>query len=383
MFVTIVLIFPLIPVQTGFASTDMESSSAVGQNLNITQYTPPSNVRLSPFLIFDNQRNSLWMGDITNGSGKLIQFDLTSKKFTEHEIPGIDIATHMALDSNGTIWYTDSFKYYLGQYNPKDGSNKIYPLPDQYAVTGITVDSSDNVWIGMVNSDNLLEFNTHQDKFSAIALSFYPLSITFDKATSMVWVAELTGTIASIDPSKNTVTEYSQNKMTFGVPTCITTDPKSDKIYYSEHNSYAVSVFDPISKTFMRYPIDFGGFPSGMVLRNDGSLWVSQHTLNKIAVIDTNTGNIKLVELPEGALVQWLEQDSNGNVLFVNQSTNQLGEVTAPYKVPEFSQVIGPILAFSMLIAIIGQIVVRILTKPLTCSKSYFGHSQLSKYFIQ
>lgn len=383
MFATTVLIFPLVTVQNGFAYTDMESSSALGQKLNITEYTPPSNVRLSPFLIFDSHRNAVWMGDITNGSGKIIQFDLISKKFTEHELPGIDIATHMALDSKGTVWYTDSFRYYLGQYDPKDGSNKIYVLPDQYAVTGIAVDSSDNVWISMLNSDNVLEFDTHQDKFSVIALSFYPLSITFDKTTSKVWVAELTGTIADIDPSKKSVTEYSQNKMTFGVPTCITADPKSGKIYYSEHNSYAVFIFDPVSRTFMKYPLDFGGFPSGMVLRNDESLWVSQHTLNKIAVIDTNTGNIKLVELPAGALVQWLEEDSNGNVLFVDQSTNHLGEVTAPYKVPEFSHVIEFILAFSMLIIIIGQSMARMLTKPLTDSKSCFDYSQLSKYFIQ
>ncbi|MGI0102434.1 MAG: hypothetical protein ACREA7_07565 [Nitrosotalea sp.] len=362
----LVLIFPLITTQNGFASADTGSGQALGEKINITEYAPPSNIRLSPFLVFDSHRDAIWMGDITNGSGKIIQFDLTSKKFIEHKIPGIDIATHMALDSKDTIWYADSFKYYLGNYDPKNGSNKIYVLPDQYGVNGIVVDSSDNVWLSMLNSENIEEFDTHQDKFSAIDLRFPPLSMTFDKTSGKVWTAELTGSVASIDPSTKNATEYSPSKLTFGVPTAIMADPKSGKIYYSEHNSYDVAVFDPVSKTFTKYPLDFGGYPSGMVLRNNTSLWVSQHTLDKIAVIDINTGNTKLVQLPADALVQSLEEDSDGNVLFVDQRTNQLGEVSVLSQVPEFSQAIGFVLALGMIIIIIGQAMARKTSRPLT-----------------
>ena len=107
--------------------------------------------------------------------------------------------------------------------------------------------------------------------------------------------------------------------------------------YLEEHNAYTVSRFDPVAKTFKRYNIDFGGFPAGLAFDNYGNLWVSQHTLDKIAVIDTATSQIRQFDLPRGSLVQYLTNDSGGDITFVDQSSNVLGIIKMlPSSVPEF-----------------------------------------------
>ncbi|MDE1763337.1 MAG: hypothetical protein KGH88_03720 [Thaumarchaeota archaeon] len=161
------------------------------------------------------------------------------------------------------------------------------------------------------------------------------------------------GRIAKIDPNSHNVTEFGQSHLTFSVPVSIAADPLTGKIYFSEHNTYTVSQFDPSTETFKRYSVNFGGFPAGLAFDNHGNLWVSQHTLDKIAVIDTVTGQIRQFDLPRGSLVQWLTKDSYGDIMFVDQKSNMLGIVKIlTASVPEFPFAI-PVLVIGVLFLVI------------------------------
>ena len=51
-----------------------------------------------------------------------------------------------------------------------------------------------------------------------------------------------------------------------------------------------------------------------------GYLWVAEHTTNKIAVIDPETGLSREIEIPKSN--PFLTSDSKGNIWFVEQHGN-------------------------------------------------------------
>ncbi len=331
----------LVYIPNSFAQSGLEPRPNLEQlKVNITEFKAPQDVRLSPFLAYDSQKNVMWTGDITSNSSNIIEFDLNSDKFVKHKLTGFDYATHMALDSKETLWYIDPIKNILGHYDPVNNSNKIYLIPHQESPSGLAIDKSDNVWILVPDSSEVLKFDSSIENFSSsLPVIFYPMSITSDESSGKIWVAEISGKIAVVDPVLNNITEYGTNQVSFTVPTSIVADPRTGKIYFSEHNDYTVSSFDPSSKTFKKYSLDFGGLPAGVVFDNYGNLWVSQHTLDKVAVIDVTTGQVRQFDLPQGSIVQWLEKDSNGDIAFADQNSNTLGIITTSLaSVPEFPQ---------------------------------------------
>jgi copper transport protein len=67
-----------------------------------------------------------------------------------------------------------------------------------------------------------------------------------------------------------------------------------------------------------------------MAMDKYGNLWVAEHTINKIAVIDPQTGDHKEIEIPAATpFVQWITSDSNGNVWLAEQRGNALASITS------------------------------------------------------
>ncbi|HMK32951.1 MAG TPA: hypothetical protein VK431_04935, partial [Nitrosopumilaceae archaeon] len=300
---------------------------------NIKEFKVPGNNSLPFYPVYDNSRNVVWVGDSAIKSGRIFEFDLNSTKFIEHKINGINIVSDIALDSGNTIWYTDPISKSLGNYNPNDNSNNIYKIPSQGIISGITIDSSNNVWLIDSTSNEVLKFDSSVKNFTSIKLASdsQPLGITIDKSTGQIWVAEGVGRISSIDPNNYKIDEYApkEQNVTLATPSGIISDPETGNIYVSEHDGYAVSVFNPLLKTFKKYTLDSNGLPLGMVFDNYHNLWVAQHTLDKIAVMDTRTGQFREFNVPSSnSFVQWITADSQGNIIMAEQRANALGVIT-------------------------------------------------------
>ncbi|HMK32031.1 MAG TPA: copper resistance protein CopC, partial [Nitrosopumilaceae archaeon] len=257
---------------------------------NIKEFKMPENDSLPFYPVYDNSRNVIWVGDSLIKSGRIFEFDLNSKKFVEHKIDGINIVSAIALDSENNIWYTDPISKSLGNYSPNDNSNDIYKIPTDGIISGITIDSLNNIWLIDSTSNEVLKFDPTVKNFTSLKLASnsQPLGITIDKSTGQIWVAEGVGKIASIDPNNYKIDEYAprEQNVTLATPTGIISDPETGNIYVSEHDGYAVSVFNPLLKTFKKYTLDSHGLPLGMVFDNYHNLWIAQHTLDKIAVMD-------------------------------------------------------------------------------------------------
>ncbi|MGI0066035.1 MAG: hypothetical protein ACREAT_04660, partial [Nitrosotalea sp.] len=171
-------------------------------------------------------------------------------------------------------------------------------------------------------------------KFESIKLpdKSDPLGIAIDNTQGKIWIAEGIGKIASLDISDNRITEFTPTgNYTMKGPTGIILDSQTGKVYISEHEGYAVTVFDPLLKTFEKIQLDPNkdNLPYGMAFDKYHNLWVAQHTLDKISIIDPRTREVTEKNIPSSnTWIQWLTSDSQGNIIMAEERANALAIAT-------------------------------------------------------
>lgn len=321
-------------------------------SFNVKEYKMPSINAQPLFPLYDKSRNVVWTGDSSINSGRIWEFSLTNHTYTEHKIAGANIITLMAFDpTNNDIWFIDPLNKNLGHYNPAISATELFKIPVESVLSGIAIDpSSTNIWVSLATANEVLRFNILAKTFSTpIKLpsqNATPLGIIADQP-GQIWVAESgTGKLANIDPTKNNkVTEFVPTggiNNTLKSPTALLADPNSGQIYISEHDGHTVSVFNPILRTFSKNPpLNPSGLPFGMALDNYRNLWVAEHVINKIAVIDPSTGEHSEVNIPQQSpFVQWITSDSQGNIWMAEQRAASLGQITITAK-PSLSGLVG------------------------------------------
>lgn len=316
--------------------------------IDIKEYKTPGNSSMPRYPVYDSSRNKIWAADTTNKSGKILDFDLATKKYTEHKIDGLNSAVYSALDSHNTLWYIDYAQKTLGHYNPDDNSNKVYPIPDKGILTSIAIDNNDTVWITSTNLNTftakMLKFNTNTTKFDSIDLpdKSAPQGMVVDNTLGKIWIVEGIGKISSLDISTNKVTEITPpGNYTLDEPTAIILDPQTGQLYISEHSGHAVSVFDPLLGTFKKIQLDTNAdsLPYGMAFDKYHNLWVSQHTIDKISIIDPRTGSAIEKNIPSSnTWVQWLTTDSEGNIVMAEERANAIAIATITAGQPQNNQ---------------------------------------------
>jgi copper transport protein len=321
-------------------------------SFNMKEYKMPDKNAQPLFALYDKSRNVIWTGDSSIDSSRIFEFNLNSHSYTQHKISGTSIVTLMALDpSNNDIWFIDPLNKNLGHFNPSTNSAQLFKIPVDGVPSGIAIDSSStNVWVSIATGNEVLRFNLADKTFSTpIKLpsqNATPLGIISDQS-GQIWIAESgTGKLANIDPTKNyRVTEYTPTggaNSTLKSPTALLSDPYTGNIYISEHDGHTVSIFNTLLKSFSRLPaLNTAGLPFGMALDNFRNLWVAEHVINKIAVIDPSTGQHVEVNIPQSSpFVQWVTSDSQGNIWMAEQRAASLGQITTTAK-PSLSSLSG------------------------------------------
>jgi copper transport protein len=306
-----------------------------GLKFDATNY-PISNKTIQPlYPIYDKSRNSIWFGDTIIGSSRIFAFDINTRNYVEHKINGTSIVTLMAMDSKNSLWYVDPLTKTMGNYDPSTNINKQFAIPNNVTPSGITIDSSDRVWITSPTSGEVLVFDPQigniTRKLPISENKGTPFAIVSDPINNLIWLTDEAGKLAKIDPANNySITEYSPSgNQSLQSPTALLIDKMTGEIYISQHDGHKVTSFDPLTRTFTDLPIiNESGLPFGMAFDKYGNLWVAEHTINKIAVIDAQKLKIREVTLENSApFVQWLTSDSSGNIWFAEQRGNSLGMI--------------------------------------------------------
>ena len=334
------------------ASLDVNVKPQVSNlDFKIQQYqTPNSSMPLFP--VFDAERQSIWVGDTVLGSGRIWQLDIATGNYTAHNIKGANIVTQTVLAPDGKLWYIDPLaarpNSTLGVYDPNTESVKQFVIPIEGIGTGITMDGSGNLWVPISQANKVVKFMPQTEQFASYDIptaQAEPVGIITDSQDN-IWFTEGIGKIAKIDVSSGNITEYApkSGQQALAEPTAIFEDPKNPgTLYISEHPTHTVTAFNTLLGTFHKYPLpNEDGLPFGMAMDNYGNLWVAEHTIDKMAVLDPRTGASKEANIPiAGSFIQWITSDDNGRIWFAAQQGKGLGSITTTAKPPSSLSTLG------------------------------------------
>jgi copper transport protein len=351
--------------------TDIRIKPRLDQlQFNITEFNTPSNSSQPLYPIYDKSRNSIWVGDTAIDSGQILEFDLAAKKYHQHKINGSNIITILAQDSKNKIWFVDPIKKLLGSYEPVNGKYQLFSLPNDSLPSSIAIDPSDRIWICSSTTGQIFIFDPKTStiaKILSLDEGTRPLTIAIDSISGLAWIADEIGKLIMVDPINNyssTIYMPAGVNDTLKSPTALLLDNTGDTIFISQHEGHKVSSFNRITKLFQDYPtLDPNGLPFGLAPDKYGNIWVAEHTINKIAVIDPQTGKSKEVKIPnQTPFVQWPTTDSEGNIWFAEQRGHALGMVTtkanaaplppaAPQAPPEQNEGISTLITYNLVVA--------------------------------
>jgi copper transport protein len=334
------------------ASLDVNVKPQVSNlDFTIQQYQTPTN-SMPLFPVFDGGRQSIWVGDTVLGSGRIWQLDIATGNYTAHNIKGANIVTQTVLAPDGKLWYIDPLaarpNSTLGVYDPDTESLKQFVIPIEGIGTGITMDSSGNLWVPISQANKVIKFMPQTEQFASYDVptaQAEPVGIITDSQGN-IWFTEAIGKIAKIDVNSGNITEYApkSGQQALAEPTAIFEDPNNPgTLYISEHPTHTVTAFNTLLGTFHKYPLpDDAGLPFGLAMDNYGNLWVAEHTIDKIAVLDPRTGASKEANIPiTGSFIQWITSDNNGRIWFAAQQGKGLGSITTTAKPPSSLSTLG------------------------------------------
>ncbi|MDR8391227.1 hypothetical protein NC796_08765 [Aliifodinibius sp. S!AR15-10] len=156
---------------------------------------PVETPRARPYgIIMDQNMEQPWIALF--GTNKLATVDPETMELTEIELPNADSRPRrLAQTSDGTIWYGDYSRGYVGMYDPADGSFQEWPLPSgtssrPYAVT---VDDQDHFWVVEtgVDPNMFVGFDTKSKEFvSSTEIESGGGTVrhmVFDEETNSIW----------------------------------------------------------------------------------------------------------------------------------------------------------------------------------------------------
>jgi len=314
---------------------------------NITEYpTPDQSLLLYP--VYHKPSNSIWVGDNTAGSGRILEFNISDKTYKIHEVEGTNLITLSVFDpiKNNILWYIDPTESIIGQYdvtaNKTEGEQ--YELPTLGVISGLTIDNQQNLWMSIIQDNSIVKFDSKTNNFTRYEIpteNSRPLGLIFDKNNNFIWFAEAVGKLGKLDIKTGDITEYPNNNTNSSVsadfslsePTALLLDPKTSNIYISEHEGNSIIIFNPIIESFKRYPLpDNDGLAFGMVFDMYNNLWIAEHVSDVLAILDPESGKTTNVEIPkEGSFVQYLTTDSQGDIWFAEQRGTALGKATIKF----------------------------------------------------
>jgi len=335
---------------------------------------------------FDRNGN-LWFTD--ERSNSIWKYIPKENQFQRYIVPtkgGYPIS--LVFDSNDKVWFTEIFGKKLAMLDPlKVQGNTTKGISELNLSKQINFDSTgpisngfgfnqnirgnntngsiadENLWFSTVNfpiGGQLVKYNIAKKNltvFDLTSMHTIPLSVAEDEK-GRVWTNDHASSLfLMLDPSTGNIKQYSTS---FPLPTNTTTLPyynqyKDGKLWFNEHYGNAIAFFDVKNNTMVEYHIPtkdpFWGNASNplrFVFDNDGSVWFTEWTENKIGVIHKEKmNNLPIILSPsknnisldkasgKGDSVDILIYKNNSNPLInnsnkslTNQSSTQLSNIT-------------------------------------------------------
>ena len=237
---------------------------------------------------------------------------------TEYDLPRKEIQPHdVALDKEGTVWFSHFGELFLGKMDPKTGAVSQYPVPAVKAgfpigTLDLEMTKSGDIWLSMMYQGGVARFDKTTGTFQtwsvpkewqtdATQQAF--VSPNASDVDGKVWVKNSDrAQILRLDPKtgqwenfgsfKNPIT--GRNIQSYGIPT----DPENN-LYLLDFAANGVGKLDKNGKlvSYAAGRID-NSRPRRGRIDDQGRLWYAEYGGNAIGMLDPETGSVKEWELP-------------------------------------------------------------------------------------
>ncbi|MGN6348330.1 MAG: Vgb family protein [Candidatus Nitrosocosmicus sp.] len=273
---------------------------------------------------FDNSGN-LWFTD--EKSNSIWKYLTKENKFERYLLPtrgGYPVS--LVFDSSGRVWFTEIFGKKLGVLDPLKVQNNTTkgiteldllkyvnfdttgPISNSFKYLQSSAtnnksnihDGGNILWFSTVNfpiGGQLVKYDITKKNLTVYDLSdkhTIPLSVAEDEK-GRVWTNDHASSLfLMLDPATGFTKQYATS---FPMTVNTTTLPyyneyRDGKIWFNEHYGTAIAFFDPKNNTLVEYHIptedSFWGNASNplrFVFDNNGSIWFTEWTENKIGVV--------------------------------------------------------------------------------------------------
>ena len=183
---------------------------------NITEYpTPDQSLLLYP--VYHKPTNSIWIGDTTPGSGRILEFSISDKTYKIHKIEDINLITFSIFDpiDDNILWYIDPSEGIIGRYDiTTNETEEEFQLPTIGIISGLTIDDKQNLWMSVIQGNSIVKFDSRVNNFTTYDIpteNSRPLGLIFDKNNNYIWFAEALGKLGKLDIKTGKITEYPNN----------------------------------------------------------------------------------------------------------------------------------------------------------------------------
>jgi streptogramin lyase len=191
----------------------------------------------------------------------------------------------LAPDPKGNIWFTDDATPGIGVYNPTDG--KIaYPangdLNQGSVPRFIAADAAGNIWFtdtGPIPAIGKIDARASSITELRLPSGSVPWSPAYDPIHNLVWFTDQrkpNGAIGVIDPTTNTIAEYSKGLRPGSHPEGIVVDARGNAWFTDDNDpSPAVGMIDATTHEIHEYSRGLvpGSLPRGINVGLDGNIW--------------------------------------------------------------------------------------------------------------
>ncbi|HZP33724.1 MAG TPA: carboxypeptidase regulatory-like domain-containing protein [Candidatus Acidoferrales bacterium] len=286
--------------------------------------------------------------------------------YTTYDLPRPDAAPHdVAIDAQGTIWYSDFDSQFLGKVDPKTGKVTEYPVPlartGPYAQGGLQIafDKQGRVYFGNMSQMQVVRFDPKTEKMECFKPPISDKNIgdahlTMIDASQMqvdgkIWVNVADGTDESggtwhVDLATNTWTQVTYPA---GSPSARAYDVIAD----SNNNMYGMSFTNPriwmtdgktLKTTWYDMPAGETGCRRGHI-DSQNRVWCGGFNGNDLVMFDPKTQKITAWKAPtpwtrpydaefDDKTYDWGAGMDNDIALRLNTKTGEFTEYLLPHE---------------------------------------------------
>jgi virginiamycin B lyase len=200
-----------------------------------------------------------WTGQLVNKLGRL---DPKTGAMREYTLKSTFTAPHgLAEDKDGNIWFTGNNLGLIGKLDPKTGLTTEYPLPDKAAKDPHTIN---------IAQDGMVWFTVQQGNF-----------------------------VGRVDPKSGDV-KLVKSPTANSRPYGLMIDSKGTP-WYVEFGAPKISRIDPKTMEIKEYPLpDAAARPRRLAFSDDNTIWYTDFPRGRLGRLDVKTGQVKEWLSPSG-----------------------------------------------------------------------------------